>query len=352
MTTCVTYSLDYYSFGSVIPGRNFTPSNGYRYGFNGQEKEDEVAGEGNSYTAEYWQYDSRLGRRWNIDPVTVPYESPYGAFRNNPIMLSDPNGDCADCPKPEKKGTAEAEKQTTTAQKDINMGVDGGIQTVTVEKNWYWHGGSKVTTCDENGKDKVTGYDAGWYGASEYKKILSGTSMQTVSYIPLNQRLFVRDALGLTGKKYTEKDLSVDELISLSKIVRNALNRSSNLIEYKDYKTTSNGNQYSDVGGGQSASDAWKSMNNTAYSLKTTFGQATVTVMNGKVIVTDQFNFNDKLGKTQGMTKLEVFNAWLSGAANAGAHPYTQARNYSSYYGSGEGEGTVFEIELPSILMK
>ena len=33
------------------------------YGFNGQEKDDEVAGEGNSYTAMYWQYDSRIGRR-------------------------------------------------------------------------------------------------------------------------------------------------------------------------------------------------------------------------------------------------------------------------------------------------
>ncbi len=33
------------------------------------EKEDEIAGEGNSYTATFWQYDSRLGRRWKPDPV-------------------------------------------------------------------------------------------------------------------------------------------------------------------------------------------------------------------------------------------------------------------------------------------
>ncbi len=68
-------------------------SRGYRYGFNGMEKDDEVSGKGNSYTAEFWQYDSRLGRRWNIDPVVKHHESPYAAFANNPIYWKDPNGD-------------------------------------------------------------------------------------------------------------------------------------------------------------------------------------------------------------------------------------------------------------------
>ncbi len=67
-----------------------------RYGFNGQEKDSEI-GEG-IYTAEFWQYDSRIGRRWNIDPVIDPSESPYACFKNNPIAFNDPAGDCADCP--------------------------------------------------------------------------------------------------------------------------------------------------------------------------------------------------------------------------------------------------------------
>lgn len=75
-----------------MAGRSFS-SDSYRYGFNGQEKDDEVTGNsGTSYTAEYWQYDSRLGRRWNIDPVVKPWESPYAAFSNNPIFLIDPTG--------------------------------------------------------------------------------------------------------------------------------------------------------------------------------------------------------------------------------------------------------------------
>lgn len=49
-------------------------------------------GEGNSYTAEFWQYDPRTGRRWNIDPVTKPWMSPYHAFSNRPITNIDPNG--------------------------------------------------------------------------------------------------------------------------------------------------------------------------------------------------------------------------------------------------------------------
>lgn len=58
---------------------------------NGQEKDYEIF-EG-SYTAEFWQYDSRLGRRWNTDPVVDASQSPYACFNNNPIFFSDPNGD-------------------------------------------------------------------------------------------------------------------------------------------------------------------------------------------------------------------------------------------------------------------
>jgi RHS repeat-associated protein len=75
----------------MMPGRKFTAQNGYRYGFNGQEKSDEI-GNSNSYTAEFWEYDARIGRRWNTDPITKAYESPYAALGNNPIWNIDPNG--------------------------------------------------------------------------------------------------------------------------------------------------------------------------------------------------------------------------------------------------------------------
>jgi hypothetical protein len=71
-----------------MPGRKFTqPNNSYRYGFNGQEKSDDVT-VGNT-TAMYWEYDSRIGRRWNVDPKPV-VSSPTlvtSQFRERPSLL-------------------------------------------------------------------------------------------------------------------------------------------------------------------------------------------------------------------------------------------------------------------------
>ncbi len=67
----------------------------YRFGFNGQEKDDEVDGLGNTMSAEFWEYDARLGRRWNCDPAfrEKPWASVYQTFSNNPILYVDPDGD-------------------------------------------------------------------------------------------------------------------------------------------------------------------------------------------------------------------------------------------------------------------
>ena len=74
------------------PGRKFTQgSSGYKYSINGQEKSDEL--NENLTTALYWVYDSRIGRRWNLDPKLNEYESPYLCFSGNPINMVDPDGD-------------------------------------------------------------------------------------------------------------------------------------------------------------------------------------------------------------------------------------------------------------------
>lgn len=64
----------------------------YRYGFNGYENDDEVKGNGNHLDFGNFGYDTRLGRRWNIDPVVKHHESPYATFANNPIWFADENG--------------------------------------------------------------------------------------------------------------------------------------------------------------------------------------------------------------------------------------------------------------------
>ncbi|HUH75358.1 MAG TPA: hypothetical protein VLZ75_13265 [Chitinophagales bacterium] len=65
----------------------------YRFGFNGQEQDNEIYGDGGSYTAEFWQYDPRLGRRWNVDPVVKEWESGYAVLYNSPIVFIDEKGD-------------------------------------------------------------------------------------------------------------------------------------------------------------------------------------------------------------------------------------------------------------------
>lgn len=64
---------------------------GYRYGQNGQERDYELCKD--IYTAEFWEYDSRLGRRWNLDPVVIYSISSYSCFNNNPVFNIDILGD-------------------------------------------------------------------------------------------------------------------------------------------------------------------------------------------------------------------------------------------------------------------
>lgn len=86
---------DYYSGGMLMPGRNFSSEN-YQFGFNTQEKVDEISGSGNHNTALFWEYDTRLGRRWNLDPKPIVGVSDYAVMNLNPIMYSDVKGDSAD----------------------------------------------------------------------------------------------------------------------------------------------------------------------------------------------------------------------------------------------------------------
>jgi RHS repeat-associated protein len=60
---------------------------GYRYGFNGQEGDPELKGEGNSYDFSFRIYDPRLGKFLSVDPLfkSFPWNSPY-AFAENRVI--------------------------------------------------------------------------------------------------------------------------------------------------------------------------------------------------------------------------------------------------------------------------
>ena len=80
-------ATEYYPFGMVMQSIN----SDYRYGFNSQEVETEL--NPSITSAEYWFYDGRLGRRWNIDPIEFAHLSGYSTMFNSPISINDPKGD-------------------------------------------------------------------------------------------------------------------------------------------------------------------------------------------------------------------------------------------------------------------
>src|SRR5690606_34342059 len=105
---------------------------GYRYGFNGQPKDDEVYGvEGTVYSFEYRIYDSRLGRFLSIDPLAgkFPFWSSYQFAANTPIMARDLEGLEPDIP--------ENEWSQSTSFIKYNYYGDGG--TLMMVQGWWVH---------------------------------------------------------------------------------------------------------------------------------------------------------------------------------------------------------------------
>ncbi len=99
----------------LMPERSVGSAN-YRYLYNGMEVDNEVSGNGNSYTTEFRQYDPRLGRWKSLDPLMnqFPWMSPYVAFDNNPVYYTDPFGLAAE------GGGDDKEKGTRNPTKKAN----------------------------------------------------------------------------------------------------------------------------------------------------------------------------------------------------------------------------------------
>ena len=74
---------DYGPFGNVLDGRKGGSS---RFGFQGQEKDDELYGDNNSVNFAFRMHDPRLGRFMSVDPLACvfAYNSPY-AFSENRV---------------------------------------------------------------------------------------------------------------------------------------------------------------------------------------------------------------------------------------------------------------------------
>ncbi|NCT74304.1 MAG: RHS repeat protein [Chitinophagaceae bacterium] len=90
----VVTANDYYPFGMIMPGRKYSSSSLYRYGFNGKENDNEVKGEGGQQDYGMRIYDPRLGRFLSVDPLSrkYPFLTPYQFSSNTPISAIDIDG--------------------------------------------------------------------------------------------------------------------------------------------------------------------------------------------------------------------------------------------------------------------
>ncbi len=73
-----------------MPGRTYSNGNGYRYGFNGKELDNELL----KYDYGFRIYDQRLGRFLSVDPLQKQFSSlsAYQYAGNNPIAMIDLDG--------------------------------------------------------------------------------------------------------------------------------------------------------------------------------------------------------------------------------------------------------------------
>jgi hypothetical protein len=84
--------MNYYSFGMEMPGRCKNAE--YRWGFQGQEGDPEIKGQGNSVNYKYHMHDPRIGRFFAVEPLAknYPYWTPYQFSGLMPIRFVELEG--------------------------------------------------------------------------------------------------------------------------------------------------------------------------------------------------------------------------------------------------------------------
>jgi RHS repeat-associated protein len=172
-TAVVVSATDYSAFGVALYGRSWS-SESYRYGFNGQEKEKEITGTETHTSAEFWMYDSRLGRRWQLDPCQQIFLSDYSCFGNNPIVMSDFKG--------AKFGDSKSENQAKNAEKHADKRIKEANKELTKQGNRLFKMDEKLSQLEEQGK-----IDTDKYNRLSEKRATADRRM--------DQQLFFRDEM-------------------------------------------------------------------------------------------------------------------------------------------------------------
>jgi len=152
--------------------------------------------------------------------------------------------------------------------------------------------------------------------------------------VPLAANQLLYDIAG-GDSPITEKSLTPEEMKILKDITKKNLAKGKNTIEYADYAT---GTQYGDVGGSAKNSEILKKATDPAYNLKTTLGQANINIHGNDTIVSDQYNFNNRVADPS-------LAGYLKSIPDQGTSIYGQARNLGKHLGSSNEGGSPVDIQ-------
>lgn len=156
-------------------GKKHVPT--YRFGFNGQEKDNELYGEGNAYAFEYRIHDARLGRFLSIDPLfkEYAYNSTYAYAENSPIQFKDLEGKEKLNPRDEEKKWALLnpvdalfiKENAATAYKVTNDLVKSGVLanptdgTADAFRHAFWNALNTIVVGIEKAEEFATLHELG-----------------------------------------------------------------------------------------------------------------------------------------------------------------------------------------------
>lgn len=131
---------DYSPYGTLLDGRHGNDDN-YRYGFQGQERDDEIKGNGNSLNYEYRMHDPRIGRFFAIDPLArkYPYYSTYQFSGNRVIDMIELEG-------LEPEATPDKNSGYTIAKRKGTSDYYGYTSVADEKGNYSWKEGASTTS--------------------------------------------------------------------------------------------------------------------------------------------------------------------------------------------------------------
>lgn len=163
------------SFGMAMMSYKQENYSAYIFGMNGQEKDDEVKGSGNSYDFGARIYDNRLGRWMSTDPFEfeTPPWTPYRFGFDNPIYWIDSDGN----------------REFPSYKAYVSFAKSKGLKVHTNKDIWkqgHW------TEEDRGGKEVYVGYGFGKITpmTDVFRKAanLNTTNLRSADYTTLPER--------------------------------------------------------------------------------------------------------------------------------------------------------------------